>query len=44
MVDAKFVYLLSDMPFTKQVFITNIAPEFELSPEECLEIINPING
>ena len=35
-VDVKLAYLQSDKPLIRTIFITNPAPEFELSPEECL--------
>ena len=37
-------YLQSDKPLIRKIFITNLAPEFELSPEECLELPKPIYG
>ena len=30
------------MPLIRKIFITNPAPEFELSPDECLETLKPI--
>ena len=43
-VDVKLAYLLSDKPMIRKIFITNSAPEFELSPEECLKLLKPIYG
>ena len=41
-VDVKLAYLQFDKPLIRKIFITNLAPEFELSPEECLELLKPI--
>ena len=35
-VDAKLAYQQFDKPLSRNIFITIPAPEFELSPEECL--------
>ena len=43
-VDVKLAYLQSDKPLIRKMFITNPAPEFELSPEERLELLIPIYG
>ena len=43
-VDVMLAYLQSDKPLIWKIFITNPAPEFELSPEECLELLKPIYG
>ena len=34
--DVKLAYIQSDKPLIRKIFIVNPAPEFELSPEECL--------
>ena len=36
-VDVQLAYLKSDKPLIRKIFITNLAPDFVLSPEECLE-------
>ena len=43
-VDVKLTYLQSDKPLMRKIFITNPAPEFDLSHEECLELLKPIYG
>ena len=43
-VDFILEYLKSDKPLIWKIFITNSASEFELSPEECLELPRPIYG
>ena len=43
-VDVKLSYLQSDKQLIRKMFITNPAPELELSPEECLELLKPIYG
>ena len=43
-VDVKLAYLQSDKPPIRRMFITNPAPEFKLSPEECLELFKSIYG
>ena len=42
MVDFILTYLQSDMSLIRIIIITNPAPEFELSFEENLELIEPI--
>lgn len=37
-------YLQSSIPFLRYMCITNIAPGFSLSPEHCLQILNPLYG
>ena len=41
-VDVKIAYLQSDKLFIRKIFITYTAHEFELSAEECLELLKPI--
>ena len=41
-VDVNLAYLRSDKPLISKISITNTAPEFELSPDECLELLKPI--
>ena len=43
-VDINFTNLQSDKPLIRKIFITNSEPEFELCPEECLELFKPIYG
>ena len=43
-VDVKLAYLQSDKPLIRKIFIRNPAPEFELTPEQCLELLKPIYG
>ena len=31
-------------PLQRLIFIKNQAPEFELEPENCFELIRPLNG
>ena len=42
--DVKLAYLQSTEPLTRRVFISNPAPEFELSPNECFELLRPLYG
>ena len=42
--DVKLAYLQSTEPLTRRVFIKNPAPEFELRPEECFELLRPLYG
>ena len=44
LVDVKLAYIQSDKPLIRNIFITNPTPDFELSPEECLEHLKPIYG
>ena len=38
-VDVKLIHFQSERPLIMNIFITNPAPEFELSPEEFLELL-----
>ena len=42
--DVKLAYLQLDKPLIRKIFITKPAPEFELSPDECLELLKPLYG
>ena len=42
--DVRLAYLQSDKPLIRKTFITNPAPEFELSHEECLGLLKPSYG
>ena len=42
--DVKLAYLQSSEPLTRRVFISNPAPEFELHPDECFELLRPLYG
>ena len=42
--DAKLAYLQSTEPLRRRVFISNPAPEFELDPSECFELLKPLYG
>ena len=42
--DVKLAYFQSPEPLRRRVFIKNPAPEFELSPEECFELLLPLDG
>ena len=41
-VDVNFAYLQSDKPLIRKIFITNSAPELELSAEEFPELLKII--
>ena len=41
-VDVKLAYLQSDKPLIRKIFITNPAPEFGISIQECFELLKPI--
>ena len=41
-VDVKLTYIQSDKPLIRKIFITNPAPELELFPVECLELLKSI--
>ena len=43
-VDIKHAYFQSDKHLIRKIFIINPAPEFELFPEEFLELLKPISG
>ena len=38
-VDVKLAYIQHDTPIIRKIFITNPASEFQLSPEECKEVL-----
>ena len=42
--DIKLAYLQSTKPLKRKVFIHNPAPEFELEPQECFELLKPLYG
>ena len=42
--DVKVTYLQSTEPLRRHVFISNTAPEFELDPSECFELLKPLYG
>ena len=42
--DVKLAYLQSTEPLLRRVFVTNPAPEFELDPSECFELLKPLYG
>ena len=42
--EVKVEYFQSTEPLRRRVFIKNPAPEFELSPEECFELLLPLYG
>ena len=42
--DEKLAYLQSTEPLRRRVFIPNLAPEFELDPSECFELLLPLYG
>ena len=42
--DVKLAYLQSTEPLMRRVFIKNPAPEFELQPDKCFELLRPLYG
>ena len=42
--DVKLAYLQSSEPLARRVFVSNPALEFELHPDECLELLRPLYG
>ena len=42
--DVKLEYLQSAEPLTRRVFINNPAPEFQLDPDKCFELLKPLYG
>ena len=42
--NVKLAYLQSTEPLVRRVFIKNPAPEFELLPHECFELLRPLYG
>ncbi len=42
--DLKLAYLQSTEHLLRSVFIKNTAPEFELEPSECFELLRPLYG
>ena len=42
--DVKLAYLQSTKPIERRVFVKNPAPEFELEPSECFELLRPLYG
>ena len=42
--DVKLTYLQSSKSLERRVFIHNPAPEFELDPHECFELLKPLYG
>ena len=42
--DVKLAYLQSSKSLERRVFIHNPAPEFELDPHECFELLKPLYG
>ena len=42
--DVKLAYLQSTKPLERRVFIKNPAPEFEIHPSECFELLRPLYG
>ena len=41
---SRLAYHQSDKPLIRKIFITNPVTEFELSAEECLELLKPTHG
>ena len=42
--DVKLAYLQSEKLLIRKISLTSPAPEFELSPDECLELLKPLYG
>lgn len=42
--DVRQAYLQSDEMLARELFITNLVPEFELRPEQCLKLLKPLYG
>ena len=42
--DVKLGYLQSSEPVARRFFVNNPAPEFELHPVECSELLRPLYG
>ena len=42
--DVKLAYLQSTEPLKRRVLIINPAPQFELEPHECFELLKPLYG
>ena len=42
--DVKLAYFQSTEPLLRRVFITNPAPEFELEPSQCFELLKLLYG
>ena len=42
--DVTQAYLQSILPLSREIFIKNAAPEFELDPDQCLQLLKPLYG
>ena len=42
--DMKLAYPQSREPLLRRFFVKNRAPEFELEPDECFELLKPLHG
>ena len=42
--DVKLAYLQSTEPLRRRLFILNPAHEFELAPDQCFELLRPLQG
>lgn len=40
--DVRQAYLQSADPLDRDIFITNVLPEFELEPHKCLKLLKPL--